>query len=162
MNIVIKNYLLLSSNKERIEFDSTSSHHIIVDVNDNKLFKDFLSFDAFYSHILKLDKTVDLFLYFNEAPTQKNIRNIKYIIRLTSINTKIDTLNINIASFNYEQGYDYVYEILYSGPVDYNNRVVNKLILRSLIMKLCGLNGSRHISKIISLLSKFKSKFIKC
>lgn len=161
MNIVIKNYLLLGSNKEKTEFDSASSNHIVVDVNDNKLFKGFVSFDTLYRNILKLDMKVELFLYFNETPTQKNIRNIKYVLKLMSINTKINTLNINIVSFNYEQGYDCMYEILYSEPVDYNRKVVNKFIFRSMIMKLCGLNGSRNISKIISLLPQFKSKFIK-
>lgn len=161
MNIVIKNYLLLGGNSKRTEFDSTSSNHIVVDVNDNKLFIDFISFDTFYRNILNLDSTVELFLYFNETPTQKNIRNIKYIIRLMSINTKIENLNINIVSFNYESSYDYVHDILYSEPVDYSRRVVNEFILRSMVMKSCGLNGSRYIAKIISLLSQLKNKFLK-
>ena len=146
---------------KRMEFDSASDNHIVVDVNSNCLFIDFISFNLFYRKTLSLVGCVELFLYFNDTPTYKNIKNIKNILRLISANENIKNLNVNIVSFDYEHSYNCVYEILYSDPIQYNKKNASKFILRCMIMKLLGLNGIRKVSKVILTLSRLKKKIIR-
>lgn len=151
----------MSSEDKRIEFESTSDNHIVVDVNSNKLFIDFVSFNSFNRKVLSLAGCVELFLYFNDTPTHTDIKNIKSILRIMSANQNIKVLNVNIISFDYENSYDCVYEILYSDPVQYNKNNASKFILRCMIMKLLGLNGIRKVSKVILTLSRLKKKIIR-
>lgn len=149
MNIIIEEYNPLVPSSLIKNSNLNVDNDIVIDKDFIALFNSLSEYEGLRKRLLNSSGDMIIYLFLWRKNVDRYMDCLKHSVNLLSLNTDVDNIIIRFVTNDYESHRKRIENCLFSGPVSYSGRVVKLLILRTLLIKILGLNIGLRLLSII-------------